>query len=365
MKKVSYFVGLCALTGLFSISPVQAQSSSGIQPETAVGLEQGQPDRPSRDVPETSTEYAIASLARTEGNTAGAEDTDVKNIAPAPGETAGGETEDGFSAPEAYNEYKFAHIQDNRTIGFDGSQQNGIAGFDFESFWKTIVGFNFTYSNDSLTTTGGTPTTNFYNSNNCYFFSAYVAKNFSDWVNIGGSVDYGRTDTDWRADSNFIVPFALGQKTTQDTVGLSPFIGVAHTWGAFSFSSTPTYVWDYDHYSFDLTTVNGSVLPGTPVIPNAKTLNQSFLWLNNFEYAVDSKWTLSAQANWTRLIGIENVPTVVTPSIPPLGHQWMSFGAKVEYAFNKDGNAFIQFEHDAFNIHFDDYRIRAGVSYNF
>jgi hypothetical protein len=365
MKKVFFLTaGLCALAGLLSVTPIHAQSGGNLlDPETAEGLDQGRPDRPSRDVPETSTEYAVADLIRTEEIAAGAPDD--KEMQPASGKTASSETDEGFSAPVAYNEYKFAHIQDNRAIGFDGPQQNGIAGFDFISFWKTIVGFNFTFTNESLTTNGGFPPAVFHNSSNSYFFSTYIGKNFADWVNIGGSADYGRTDTDWRSDSNFFAPLAFGQKTTQDTVGLSPFIGVAHTWGAFSFSSTPTYVWDYDHYGFDLPTVNGSVAPGTVAIPSSKTLNQSFLWLNNFQYAIDDKWTVSAQANWTRLLDIQSVPTFITPSIPPLGHQWMSFGAKVEYAFNKDGNVFVQFEHDAFNTHFDDYRIRAGVSYAF
>jgi hypothetical protein len=361
MKKLFLFVGFYALVAFLLSFPLKAAPPNQIQPETAEGLDQSRPDRPSRDVPETSTQYAVSSLLRTEKTTAGA--PDAKDIEAPSGASASSDNEDGFSAPAAYSEYKFAQIQDNRTIGFDGPQHNGIVGFDFVSYWDTIVGFNFTYTNESLTTT--LAPTNFYNSSNSYFFSTYVAKNFSDWVNVGGSATYGRTDTDWRADTGGAAPFALGQKTTQDSFALSPFIGVAHTWGAFSFSSTPTYIWDYDHYGYDLPTFNGSAAPGTPSIPSSKTLNQTFLWLNNFQYAITDKWSISVQANWTRLLTIQSVPTGITPLISPLGHQWMSFGGRVDYAFNKDGNIFVQFEHDAFNTNFDDYRIRTGVTYNF
>ena len=43
----------------------------------------------------------------------------------------------------------------------------------------------------------------------------------------------------------------------------------------------------------------------------------------------------------------------------------LGFGARADYSFNKDGSVFAAFEHDAFNTHFDDYRIRTGISYNF
>jgi len=262
---------------------------------------------------------------------------------------------------KAYSEYRFAHIQDNRAIGFDGPQHNGIVGFDFESFYQTIVGFNFTYSNSDLTTQNAG--TSFWNSSNSYFFSTYVAKNFSDWVNVGGSFTYGRTDTTFNAVAPGAFPFGLTQKTTQDSYAYSPFVGVAHTWGAFSFSSTPTYIYGYDHYNFDYPVTNPGFATGVP--PDAKSLNQTFLWLNNFQYAIDDKWSVSAQANWTHLLTIQSVNSFPIATLPPLGHDWMSFGGRVDYNINKNGSVFAAFEHDAFNTHFDDYRIRTGLSYNF
>jgi len=205
----------------------------------------------------------------------------------------------------------------------------------------------------------------FYNSSNAYFFSNYVAKNFDDWVNVGGSFTYGRTDSQFRANISAAPPFALGQKTTQDTFALSPFVGAAHTFGAWSFSSTATYIWGYDHFSFDNPSLNNAPAPGAIPPPDAKTLNQTFLLLNNAQYAIDDKWSVSVQANYNRLLTTQTVQTTVTPLIPSLGHQWMSFGARADYSFNKDGSIFAAFEHDAFNTHFDDYRIRTGISYNF
>jgi hypothetical protein len=135
---------------------------------------------------------------------------------------------------------------------------------------------------------------------------------------------------------------------------------VAHTWGAFSFSSTATYLWGYDHYEFEIPSPGGGTAP-----PNAKTLNQTFLLLNNFEYAVTDKLSVSTQINWTRLLTIQSVPTFPSPTLPPPNNTWMTFGARADYAFNKDGTVYGVFEHDAFDTHFDDWRIRAGVNYNF
>jgi hypothetical protein len=357
MKNLFFIVGLGAFAAFLLPSTLKAQSNpSYVEPENAAGLNPATPDSPSRDVPQQSTEYAVEALLRKLGTKAGAPDSNDAKSLVAP--SVAPAQEDGFSQPTAYSEFKFTHIQDNRTIGFDGPQYNGIAGFDFSSFWDTIVGFSFTYSNQDLNTNFGG--TNMTNSNNAYFFSTYAAKNFDDWINLGGSFTYGRTDTTFNA------PFpgaALTQKSTQDSYSYAPFIGVAHTWGAFSFSSTTTYIYSYDHFNFDFPITDPGVV--STAIPDAKTLNQSFLWLNNFQYAINDKWSASIQANWTRLLTMQSVPTPITPLIPGLDHQWMSFGARVDYTFNKNGSVFAAFEHDAFDTHFDDYRIRSGVSYNF
>ena len=357
MKKLSILAGVCLFASIALPSWVEAQNQ-GIGYENAAALNEATPDSPELQTPQLSLGHAIDRLSGTESVDAGVPMKDSKELT-TPSVAPTSDSDDGFSAPEAYSEYKYAHIQDNRTIGFDGPQHNGIVGFDFQSFWKSIIGFNFTYTNTSLTT--NLAPASFYNSSNAYFFSNYVAKNFDDWVNVGGSFTYGRTDSTFRA--NFSPPFAVGQKTTQDTFALSPFIGAAHTFGAYSFSSTATYIWGYDHFSFNTPTINNA--PAGLAPPDAKTLNQTFLWLNNVQYAIDDKWSVSVQANYNRLLTTQSVPTLTSPLTPPLGHQWMSFGARADYSFNKDGSVFAAFEHDAFNTHFDDYRIRTGISYNF
>jgi hypothetical protein len=344
---------------------VKAQQSN-LYPEIAQGFDPARVDRPSRTVPQSSTEYAVSSLLRTERTTADASDSssdadpkDVKSlVAPSVGNTVG----DGFSEPAAYSEYKFAEIQDKRpATGLDGPQHNGIVGMDFVSYWDTIVGFNFTYTNENLSANGGPPPAfvDEQNSSNSYFFSPYIAKNFFDWLNVGGSFSYGRTDTDFQA--QFVPGGTTSLDTTQDSYSYSPFIGVAHTWGAFSFSSTPTYIYGYDHFTFGNPTTAG--VSATPP-GDAKTLNQTFLWLNNFQYAVTSKLSVSIQANWTKLVTIQEVSTPGFPS-PSIAHQWMSFGCRADYSFNKNGTVFAAFEHDAFNVDFDDYRLRTGITYNF
>ena|SRR5260221_1382541 len=360
MKNQPSILVICLLAALALPGTLKAQTNSGLQEENSQALTVNQPDSSQIMTSLTSTDYAIRGLTRTQGTTAGAPMKESKELTTP---SVAPESEDGFSAPAAYAEYRYAQIQDNRTVGFDGPQHNGIVGFDFESFCKTIVGFNFTYTNSNLETgssAGLGP--DLLNSSDGYFFSTYVAKNFDDWVNVGTSLTYGRTDSRFRANFGGIAPFMLDQDTTQDSFVIAPFVGVAHTWGAFSFSSTPTYIWDYDHYSFGPTKFSGS---DAAAPPDAKTLNQTFLWLNNFQYAVNDKLSLSIQINWTHLLTAQ-APTVAPGlPIPTFSHQWMSFGGRADYAFNKDGTVFAAFEHDAFSTHFDDYRIRTGVSYNF
>lgn len=367
MKKNFLIISLCGGVAFLQPSLLQAQQSSSgnyVQPETAAGLDPSNPDDLARSTSMTTTEYALKALLRSTNTKAGAE-MDSKDAKSLVAPSVSPAQEEGFSDPTAYSEFKFTHIQDNRAIGFDGPQYNGIAGFDFSSYWDIIGGFNFTYSNESLNTSNGG--TNFTNSNNAYFFSTYAAKNFDDWINVGGSFTFGLTDTTFNANTPAagLVPGAgLTQKSAQNSYSYSPFVGVAHTWGAFSFSSTPTYIYSYDHFNFDFP-VNDPGVAGTLAPPNAKTLNQSFLWLNNFQYAINDKWSASVQANWTHLLAVQTVPTVTTPLIPFAGHDWVSFGGRVDYSFNKDGSVFGAYEHDAFDTHFDNYRIRAGISYNF
>ena len=359
MKNLYILIGIALVAMMAAPSTVMAQPTNNpsysqgyLLSENARALNVAAPDSPPITVPQTTTQYAIAAAIRSEGVHAGVEMKDSKSTTAA---TTTSDEGTGFSAPTAYGEYKFSHIQDQEPTssgGFDGAQQSGIVGFDFQSYYNTIVGFNFTYTNSNLSTSDAT--SDLADSANSYFFSTYVARNFYDWVNVGGSGTYGRTDSAFRIDGTG----GFTQGTTQDTGALSPFVGISHSWGAFSFSSTPTYIWGYDHFSFDA--APGSVPPG-----DAKTLNQTFLWLNNFQYAVTDKLSLSLQVNWTHLITTQSVPVGPGLPTPDFSHQWMTFGARADYSFNKDGSVFAAFEHDEFATHYDDYRIRTGISYNF
>ena len=74
------------------------------------------------------------------------------------------------------------------------------------------------------------------------------------------------------------------------------------------------------------------------------------------------KLSLSTFANWTRHVSTQ---VLTTPGSVPISHGWMTFGAKADYSIIKDGDIYVQFEHDAFSDNTDDYRIKGGLSYNF
>ena len=91
-------------------------------------------------------------------------------------------------------------------------------------------------------------------------------------------------------------------------------------------------------------------------------MNHTFLWLNSFKYDVTDKFSLSALSNWTRHVSTE---VLNAPGDTPISHGFMTFGLKGDYKFNKDGDTYVQFDHDVFSSQTDDYRITGGINYNF
>jgi hypothetical protein len=195
-------------------SPNSSPSSSnqGLDRYAAHELDPTAPDQDSLTVPQNTTDFAIRALSRTEVTTAGVPMTqvqtdgkDMKQMAPVPESS-------WFSDPETYSDYEYTHVQDTlpAPLGLDGDKHSGTVGFDFVTFFKTVLGFNFTYANEDLNASSpsfsfpgatGIPTSTYNSSSNSYFFSTYAAKNFDSWVNVGASFTYGRTDIDYRSAS--------------------------------------------------------------------------------------------------------------------------------------------------------------------
>ncbi len=370
MNKNFLMLGIL-LTAPLCVHAQMSMSSQGLDQYAAHFLDPMSPDKETLTVPQSTTDYAVRDLNRTFNTTAGVEMMshpkemkDMKQMAPV-------QEDSWFSDPVFYTDYQYSKIQDSLPagIGNDGDKHSGTVGFDAVTFWKTIVGFNFTYSNTDLTSIasgGGFPTSYFTNSSDSYFFSSYAAKNFIDWINVGASFTYGRTDAEFRSNTpassfggfpfpgtNFI------QDSRVDSYGLSPFIGCAHTFGQWSFSSTPTYIWNYNHYHFDQGRAGAFALPQ---LPGTRTINSSFLWLNNAQYAVNEQWKVEAIVNWTRNV---STATLTAPGSTPVDKGWMTFGTRVDYQFNKAGEAHVEFDHDAFSGNTDDWRIKGGITYAF
>ncbi len=371
--------GFYALAYFFPGASGVAQSTSHVNNNAAAFLNPVAPQQETLTVPMSDVEYALQALERVKRTHAGV-DSSKKIVAKS-------DDDDWFSDPVTYSNYQYSRQQNNGDpgVGLDGDQNGGTVGLDFISKWKTIVGCNFTYTNRDLNSYGtetgnGTgivsaPTTHFNDSANSYFISSYIAKNFSDWVNIGGSLTYGHSDIVYRDSApagvesfNFdpdlifslnIPAAAFSQGTHEDTVGLSPFVGISHTFGAISFSSTPTYIWQYNHYTFGTPHTQYGDLPA----PSAtRTISSTFLWLNNVEYALTDKITLSARFDWTRVVSAAQLTYGGTV---PVSNDWVTIGPGVTYQFNPQGKVNLEFGHDVFSRTSDDYHIKTGVTYAF
>ncbi len=348
-----------SFVGNNSSGPVFGLRGTDLGRYVAHELDPTRPDRESLAIPQEAMDLCLQALMRNHYTHAGVDSKETsKSLVP----PAGSNDNPYFSSPVFYSSYQYARIQDTLpTIGLDGDQHKGTIGFDFNSIGGTVVGFNFNYTNENLSLSdGGTDLTN---SSNSYFFSSYVGKNFEGWVNVGGSFTYGRTDSDFRADTNSVFgPMDFGQFTREDSYALSAFVGISHTFGAWSVASTPSFIWDANRYDFPTPVEDGFGGFGPTGLQSQGRNESSFYWMNNVGYAVSDKLTVTAIGNWTRNVGIE---PIVAPGFDELSRGWMTFGSEVEYKFNTQGSAQIRFEHDVFAGHTDNFRLKGGISYSF
>ena len=119
-------------------------SSSQLDRIAAHELDPTAPNQESTQVPESSTQFALKALQRTEGTTAGIEvvKPDAKDTKEMVSSTP---SSNWFSEPAVYSDYQYEHVQDTLAapLGLDGDKHSGTVGFDFVSLWKTVIGFNF------------------------------------------------------------------------------------------------------------------------------------------------------------------------------------------------------------------------------
>lgn len=258
--------------------------------------------------------------------TAGMESSkEVKQVAPAAAPVCV-----WFCHPSFYAEYDYINSHDKRALGADSETNSAVVGFDFLTIYDILLGFTYSYSNrDADVSPIGLP-----DNENSHFFSLYTAKTFGQWLNIGVSGGYGYTSTETvGADSG-----------NEDTWSLSPFIGVAHTWGAFSGSLTASSVhtWTSTH---DTPTGVGNADDATGKVGVALKLG----------WAATERLKLQVTAKYTGMAYYETV----TPALPE-SRDWATFGGKATFRVAQHCDVYLGYAYDAFNSSYNNHNVQAG-----
>jgi hypothetical protein len=280
------------------------------------------PDNPADRINGRAIERAVDRLMEipvTAGVSTGANYKDYKE-SPAPAHCV------GFCYPSFYTEYDYIRTNDDRPTGPDGDTHSGLVGFDFSTYGDVLVGAIYSVSRQNLNSDAG----NFGTDSDSNFVSLYAAKSFAGWLNVGVSGGWGNTANDTTL---LNPPDSSGNDT--DTWSVSPFIGIFHKWGAFSFSTTATYFWqdvdgdDSGKFGVDLT------------LKYALTEQLSIAGLAKYKQMVDYDKSVSDDRNWLTVGGkIAYRPT----------HAWEIWGG---------------YEYETLNDNYHDHTVRSGVTYSF
>lgn len=247
-----------------------------------------------------------------------------------------------WGGPEVYLEFEWSHIQDLTVNGPDGDRFGPVLGAD----WSTPDGFVFggavSYAAERRITTDVSTRSN------DFIFAAYAGKNFADWINVGATFVY-----DYQ--TRIIKSFQLRADGHNHTLGVSPFVGVAHAWGNFSFASTATYIYQYNSVSL-------------PTNTNNINLSESFgssgyLHINEFSYSVTDKFTVSLLANIN--VEIEQERSTYTKTIDISDPFFMTWGTRFAYQADDRWRIYGQFQADTFNKNFEVFTTTAGLSLSF
>jgi hypothetical protein len=226
-----------------------------------------------------------------------------------------------FRYPSFFVEYNFIHSNDEREFGPDGDTHSGQIGFDCMIPADILVGITYSYSNTDLD--HNLPIGS---ESDSHFVSAYLGKSFAGWVNVGVSGGGGTShvEPEGAPDSDI------------DTWSVTPYVGLFHSWGSFSFSSTATYL----HQDSDSASSTGKVTVDL-----------------NLKYAVTERFSIASITRYTESVDYDDTVSE--------DRNWVTFGGKLNLKATQRVGLYGGYEYDAFNHDYENHTGRGGVSVEF
>lgn len=292
-----------AITSTFATPPPSPS------PGPSVEVFGARPDNPSDRINLRAVERSVERLMELP-TTAGASVS--KNTVETPQESG------WFRNPSFFLEYDYIRSNDERPVGPDGHTHSGQIGFDFTVPADVLLGLIYSYSKQSLDSDLPTGT-----ETDSHFISAYLAKSFAGWINVGVSSGWGtnEVETQGAPDTDF------------DTWSVTPYLGVFHSWGSCSFASTATYLYQDSN--------------------NANTGKVAVDL--NLKYALTEKFSISGLTRLNQMVD----------NVPGEDDNWLTLGGKIGYRVTERADVFVGYEYDAFNDNYQNHTGRTGFSYSF
>jgi hypothetical protein len=237
---------------------------------------------------------------------------------------------EGFRYPWISLEGGYGYSDDQRAGGLETDLWSTVLSMGFTTFYDWDIGGMFIYSGSDGDAPG-------LDSDGENFTGAIFAsrKLFFDWLYIGGSASYTAGEEETSAGG-------VSRDTETDTWGLSPFLMAIYQTGAWTFSTTPTYLVSLQDLESD-----GA---------DDSTDTHRFNVANRIRYNFTDRFSAEAFAS-----------PVVLLDTPENDEDdfWLNTGVKLGYIFSENWNIYSDYSYDAFNSDWENHNVNLGINYNF
>lgn len=326
------------LATLLSLSPALMAYYSDESDPTRDNLSAFNPNNDTGVAHEAASDRVMARLSAPVLTNAGTTIDSGKTGAPG---SAGGCS--WFKEPTLFVTNLFTANNDQRPNGLDSTQYRLQIGGDFITKADFIAGAIYTYGLEEGEVDDFPAAVQKFDKTS-HHLTFYTGKSLNSWLNIGATMDLGWADTD--LDTNGITGGV-------DTFSYSPslFLGVAHAWDKWGFSSNVAYIYE-DSY-FD----NG--------ITGSSTFNQStgtVTWKTQGTWFAADWVDLSAFYKMTQIVHTNATTTLAGGN----DHHFGTIGTKAVFYPCSNWEASVGVDYEVFN---DDYEQTVtglfGATYKF
>ncbi|MDD5260895.1 MAG: hypothetical protein PHD76_03510 [Methylacidiphilales bacterium] len=249
-----------------------------------------------------------------------------------------------FRHPAFFAELEGGGSNDTRVNGIASDRFVFRLGMDFQTVADIVFGIMYNQG-DEWGTISETSTHLF---TNTHLFTLYAGKNFFDWLNVGATFTTGIANETSKS---------LTFRNDRDIFTLAPsvYIGVAHSWKEWGFSSTASYIYDEDNLTNN---ANGTA---------TSDFNQSpgmLSWINKGTYYINDKFDVTGMFKFNQILHTNVVNNVSSGEHNE--HHWGTAGVKFNYNPSDKWQISTAFDYVVLSENYDqDWTSTIGATYSY